>query len=162
MSMLLAKDGRYLNPSPAFCHWFAGFTDGEGCFLAKARKNSQWDISFSFNMRGDEEAILLELQAYFGGGIYYFNKEDVHVVSLKLSSGASCYNIYKVFTKYPLRAKKKRDFKLWTQLLGAKLIGIKATDMLELINELKAIKLYQGAQNVSTVPAVSTEADSVL
>ena len=162
MSETTAKDGHYLPASDAFCNWLAGFTDGEGCFMAKARKDGSWDMSFAFTIRADEQPALEEIQKYFGGYIYTYHKGINHTVNLRWSSAADCLRIQKLFTKYPLRAKKKHCFKLWSQLLGAKLIGIKTRDVADEIKQLKVIKLYQGAQDVSTVPAVSTEADSVL
>lgn len=162
MSETTAKDGHYLPASDAFANWFAGFTDGEGCFMAKARKAGTWDLCFAFTMRADEQPVLEEIQKHYGGYIYTYHKGINHAVSLRWSSAADCLRIQQLFTKYPLRAKKKHCFKLWSALLGAKVIGIKTSDVAELIKELKAIKLYQGAQDVSTVPAVSDETSSLL
>lgn len=109
-----------------FGHWLSGFTDGEGCFLLYSPKPggsaSAMRARFLISLRFDDLAILQTVRSYFGCGI----------LSRKLQSPShqrwrpqarfyvdkTADLIDKViphFEHFPLRAKKVRDFAVWSQ-----------------------------------------------
>jgi hypothetical protein len=52
---------------PGFGHWFAGFVDGEGCFLI-TRVGKSYRCIFSLHLRGDDRPILEEIHRNLGIG----------------------------------------------------------------------------------------------
>lgn len=107
--------------------WYVtGLVDGEGCFCLtintenKRRKSSvvtyrYWIADFSIHMRQDEQPILKAVQRFFNAGkvnsvgkyrVVHFSIRDRHDIISKLISH---------FEKFPLRAKKQKDFNLWKE-----------------------------------------------
>jgi hypothetical protein len=114
----------------AFGHWFSGFTDGEGCFYlgcVKHRRANTPIAQFYINLRQDDRAILEEIRAFLGVGVIYGHVTNQSQRNAKPQSAfwvhrAKDVNLVLVphFEKYPLRAKKARDFHIWKQ--GAELV----------------------------------------
>lgn len=108
--------------------WFSGFVDGEGCFTVS--NYGSWDQGqtvlplFIIVCRADDVDVLTAMKKVFGGRIYY---RKVGKNQLKRAPGTkpSCSwtvntkkglrLLVKQFDKYPLRSKKKRDYKLWRE-----------------------------------------------
>lgn len=109
--------------------WYvSGFVDGEGCFSLiintenRKRKDKisvyrYWVVDFSIHVRADDEPILREIQRYFEAGrisfvgtrefpAVHFNVRDRKDITEKVISH---------FDKYPLEAKKKKDYELWRE-----------------------------------------------
>ncbi len=115
----------------AFGHWLSGFVDGEGCFLLrlmKGRKHFTGSPRFQIGLRSDDLQILRDIKSFWGIGTITFG----HIKSpgIKTNERNACnYRIQSIkdvtkiviphFEKYPLRAKKQRDFLIWRQ--GAEL-----------------------------------------
>lgn len=111
--------------------WFVtGFTDGEGCFALYVRADRQkrknhvavyyrWQADFAFQLRGDDLDLLEGIKNFFGCGIISMSKSKVHSLGLcnfHCIVPADLVNrIIPHFESYPLRSKKKNDFKLWKE-----------------------------------------------
>lgn len=112
----------------AFGMWLSGFVDGEGCFQINRRKHSiapcgfVWVVLFSLGLRADDIGILYEIQRFWGNGSIEIAKREFLGFDAKPSA------IYRVFSlkahreilvphflRYPLRAKKARDFEVWRE-----------------------------------------------
>lgn len=122
----------------AFGHWLSGLTDGEGCFMLvchlRKRRHSvarmQPSARFQIQLRDDELPILRKIQSYFGcGNIHtYVTKKGTHPIGSFESR--SIVELIQVivphFLRYPLRAKKARDFAIWKE--GVTLLASKICD----------------------------------
>src|SRR5262245_39478982 len=118
-----------IEPFPAdidrhlFGQWLTGFVDGEGCFELKVTRRKQslprLCASFVICLRADDVAILNQIRAFFGcGGIWYDNgparKNPLAIYSTSAWTDLATI-IVPHFERYPLRAKKARDFPLWRE-----------------------------------------------
>ena len=156
------------NISDSFGNWFAGFTDGEGCFTAHigrkiGRTGNEYidiDPEFSIILRDDDSGILVEIcrQLGFSTQIKYYpeavNKFGVKSkpkVKLEIRRMKRCLRLIEIFDKFPLRAKKKRDYDIWRRLVfaikdtprGNKWHGLAdRSGNLKIVEELKSIKRY--------------------
>lgn len=95
--------------------WFAGFAAGESSFLITQRTRGNLAPCFVIGLRADDLAILEELQAAFGGAIHMTpargrNRPGAYwtIASKRDMTGLVAY-----FDRFPLRAKKARDFAIW-------------------------------------------------
>jgi site-specific DNA-methyltransferase (adenine-specific) len=114
---------------PGFAHWFAGFVDGEGCFhVHKKQVNGceVYDCQFSISLRRDDTAILKSIQANLGGiGSIAMRPAPSGSAKAKpqirycISSQKDCWRLREILWQFPLRAKKARDFEIWSAALDA-------------------------------------------
>ena len=108
---------------PAFGFYFAGLTDGEGCFRIHREKGGDYYACvFQLKLRKDDRAILEKIQKTLGIG---------HIQDVKASGSSNpcsvylvqsrdeCNKLAQVFLKFPLQAKKQRDFFKWYEALIA-------------------------------------------
>lgn len=107
-----------------FGAWISGFVDGEGCFFLATRKDYR-DMhvypcaAFSIGMRADDVGCLKLIQAYWKCGRcepqpQRENKDHNRAVHFSITAVKDlCSIVIPHFEKYPLLAKKKRDFHLW-------------------------------------------------
>src|SRR5271166_5696143 len=108
------------NIDDGFGHWLAGFIDGEGCFFAGTNNNGSPSLSMTIALRIDDAAILHECQERTGLGKVY----ERRFPSLKhpqakwvVFSKADCQQLTALLRRYPLRAKKARDFAIWAEIV---------------------------------------------
>lgn len=110
---------------PAFAHWMAGFIDGEGCFsVHKKTVNGckTFDCQFSLSLRADDADIVTEMKRQLGG-IGSIAERPSRVentckqVRYCISSKADCLRLREILRVFPLRAKKARDFEVWSLAL---------------------------------------------
>lgn len=128
--------GQSIAPFPAdvdrdaFGHWLSGFTDGEGCFYL-GRRHDRKRIArgiitdspfahFCIGLRLDDMAILGRIQAFFGvgwlnSGPVYRGKSKPHAEFRVIRTKELIRVVIPHFERYPLRAKKARDFAVWKQ-----------------------------------------------
>lgn len=111
-----------------FGMWLSGFVDGEGCFQINRRKHRlapcgfAWVLVFSLGLRADDVGILYEVQRFWNTG--RVSIEHPHLTGYRANPSA----VYRVgslkahqevviphFLRYPLRAKKARDFVVWRE-----------------------------------------------
>lgn len=101
----------------SFGHWFAGFTDGEGCFDIKG-VGEHYICRFTIGLRVDDRPILEEIQAKLGlGSIYKRTTASKHndQVAWEVTRKTETAQLVHVFDRYPLRAKKAIDFAIWRE-----------------------------------------------
>lgn len=106
-----------------FANWLSGFTDGEGHFglgwTGGGELIGRPQAVFQINLRADDEPILAQIKEHLGCG---------ELRLLKQTRGSNPCIVFRVrrtedlknkvvvhFDKFPLRAKKQRDFKLWKE-----------------------------------------------
>ena len=132
-----------LNPN-----YVVGFVDGEGCFCISLNKNGnrlpEVRLIFEIELRGDDEAILREIQTVLGCGNIYrleyarYAKWHPHV-KLKVSNFSDIsQKIIPFFQRYPLQAKKRLQFVKFC--LAADMIKLKQHLTPEGIEEIRALK----------------------
>ena len=118
----------------AFGNWLSGFIDGEGCFFLSLTQNVRTNKSgeskvymmphaaFIVNLRADDADILIRLQSFLGCGLisYITNKRSKTKANPVI--GFAAHNVRDLiniivphFRKYPLQAKKRRDFEIWAE-----------------------------------------------
>lgn len=110
----------------AFGHWLSGFTDGEGCFALGWAVGNRLSrpvpmAYFSLALRMDDWAILALIQRFWGcGGLIRSMRtrdEKQHPAGiLRVQRVEDVAGILVPhFDRYPLRAKKARDFVTWRE-----------------------------------------------
>ncbi|MFB3883346.1 MAG: LAGLIDADG family homing endonuclease [Armatimonadota bacterium] len=122
------KVGTPISPESrdAFGIWLSGFVDGEGCFTVRQHKSLtsaagfRWAILFSLALRADDIQILHEIHRFWGVGSVRIEQRLTSKVNAK---PCAVYQVRRLrdhrdvlvphFLRYPLRAKKARDFELW-------------------------------------------------
>jgi hypothetical protein len=101
----------------SFGHWFAGFTDGEGCFRIKRTNQNTFQCRFSIGLRADDAPILHEIHDRLGGigTLCHSGKDNIKQEQWRLEVNAKRHVglLVEVFDRYPLRAKKAQDFAIW-------------------------------------------------
>jgi hypothetical protein len=102
-----------------FGHWLAGFTDGEGSFQIHARGDTTCVCTFAIALRIDDRAILEEIQRRLGIGRMSLRVKrqpgGQDQAQWSVSSKREDRALVDVFERYPLRAKKARDFAVWAE-----------------------------------------------
>lgn len=105
---------------PRFGDWLAGFVDGEGCFRLHVERNGNYyACHFQIKLRRDDRTILDKIKAYIGVG-YVKNVDPEKGSKSKpcaiylVDSRDGCTRIRDIFNRFPLRAKKARDFAVWS------------------------------------------------
>lgn len=112
-----------------FGHYISGFVDGEGSFGLCQYDKGKYFLSkadFFLGVRADDIVVLKLIQSYWQCGSIYIGKPNI---SVKNANPLAAYRIQRAnelvkivvphFEKYPLYAKKKRDFEIWKE--GVKL-----------------------------------------
>lgn len=102
----------------AFGNWLAGFIDGEGCFFFHSRRKQFSPPQFQLKLRDDDRAILEECVSRTGlGRIITTDRRGRSNPQIKwlISRCSDCRCLVEIIDRYPLRAKKKRDFEIWRE-----------------------------------------------
>ncbi len=106
-----------------FGHWVAGFVDGEGCFfMVPVNRPGGYRPGFALALRADDDAIVHEMKAVLEvGSIHYYTASGSgsRVVRWMVQSQRDCETLVQFFTRYPLRAKKRNDFEVWSRAVRA-------------------------------------------
>lgn len=127
-----------------FGHWLAGFIDGEGCFLI-AVNGGYFSPRFSIKLRADESPIIerIHQETRIGKTSFYpYNGiKGNPQVNWNVNSRQDCRTLADLLDKYPLRAKKAKDFAIWRQ--AVRLDGKGHQPRLAVLrDELKAAREY--------------------
>jgi hypothetical protein len=94
-----------------FGHWFAGFTDGEGCFFI-----GQYTPRFTLGLRADDWQVLEYTRQQLGIGMLRRRP------GTKKSKPSAVFEVWRpqeqlvlvdLFERFPLRAKKRHQFEVW-------------------------------------------------
>lgn len=118
----------------AFGHWLSGFVDGEGSFsismvMAPKCVEPYPKVSFILRLRADDQKILRLVQSYWRCGCFSFytklsSPNSKPQAALQVYSSKDLHNIVVPhFERYPLQAKKARDFDFWKKAV-AMLYGV--------------------------------------
>ena len=113
--------------------YVAGFIDGEGCFFLTYRKETKhtrpgnpiyyrWSVGFAMTLREDDVEILKQIRNTLEcGNVYFLNTKDSRAgkqAYFGVQNTDDAYNkVLPFFRKFPLRAKKRYDFELWSKAL---------------------------------------------
>jgi hypothetical protein len=99
--------------------WFAGFTDGEGSFNINLRNVARDARTprFQINLRIDDAPVLEALRVAFGGTICYeaARKNGAPNCCWSVVAKRDLARLIEYFDRFPLRAKKSRDYAIWRQ-----------------------------------------------
>lgn len=116
----------------AFGHWLSGFTDGEGSFglylhrWSATQQTRGYSARFTIALRADDLPALQLIRSFWGCGRLGTDKQQrlprgkPSAVLILTRIADLCSAVIPHFERYPLRAKKARDFVIWRQ--GVELI----------------------------------------
>lgn len=106
-----------------FGHWLSGFADGEGCFgiayqdERPAKNRVCRAATFAITLRRDDQRALELIQSYWRCGVMFPRK------AAKIGHPGCDFRVAAIcdlkeivvphFERYPLYAKKRRDFEVW-------------------------------------------------
>lgn len=132
--------------------WFAGFTDGEGSFNIVRNSGGTCNPRFKISLRIDDAAVLEGLEAAFGGFVSFLAASHAStrpaaqwVVSAKRDLPA----LLAYFDRFPLRAKKARDYVIWRRAVRIYCDRGGAVPELVLLRDaLAEIRRYDGPELV--------------
>jgi len=109
----------------AFGHWLSGFVDGEGSFnvgyhIPRGGKTTLFVTHLAIELRSDDLEILEEIKKYFGCGqpisFREFKNSSCQTARLQFFRSDEIVNsIIPHFDRYPLRAKKRRDYLIFRE-----------------------------------------------
>jgi hypothetical protein len=105
---------------PGFGHWLAGFIDGEGCFLVHNKPNGpSHHCLFRIGLHADDEPILEEIRDRLGSGSVWGHTPPSCPTSPRamwtVNRKQECIHLVEFLDRYPLRAKKARDYAIWRE-----------------------------------------------
>lgn len=112
------KWDKHADEDAAFGYWLAGFTDGEGHFRVQEQSRGTYSCAFSIHLRRDDRAILERIRRFLGCGSVIDEKDTDtrnRMSKLNVQAKEDCLRVVEVFARYPLRAKKLRDFLPWAE-----------------------------------------------
>ncbi|WP_227762246.1 LAGLIDADG family homing endonuclease [Zhaonella formicivorans] len=110
-------------------HYVSGLVDGEGCFSVIISRDSNYKagirvkLHFTVTLAAINLKLLTTLKNYFGCGNIYYNKAEKAYVYSVQSFKDNINRIIPFFDRYPLRAKKRKDFAIYKEI--ANLIRVK-------------------------------------
>ncbi len=111
-----------------FGAWLSGFVAGEGTFILSMRKKAP-RASFAIVLRCDDAEILHLIQSYWQCGSIYTirRKKNAHLhkpeVKIEVFRHDQLENVLiPHFERFPLFAKKRRDFEIWKE--GVRMVNI--------------------------------------
>jgi len=152
--------------TPAFGHWLAGLVDGEGCFTLGVKNGV--GPRFSLGLRKDDRPVLEMIQRTLGFGVLS-NRERGPADRAKMPNAnpqtvfecrntGQCAALVKVFRRFPLQAKKSRDFAIWAEavdlmLEGGASAGMNRDAFIALANRLVAVRKYVDPDEPNGTPA---------
>lgn len=151
-----------LEVDPAFGHWLAGLTDGEGCFwIHRERGGFHYSPQFKIKLRADDRPMLVECQRVLKVGNLYNHpasksggRNSRPSCSWMVQSRVDTERLAEFFDAYRLRSKKARDYVIWREAIdlrrnmkrGNRWHGpMDWTPMLEIKARLEAVRQYPEA-----------------
>lgn len=96
--------------------WFAGFTDGEGCFTCSIGEKRGFSFNFNISQKWEINLTVLEhFGVLFKNGIVSRHSEE-NTYEFRLGGVNNCKNVFSYFDKYTLYTKKSLSYKLWKDI----------------------------------------------
>ncbi len=112
-----------------YAHLYSGFFDGEGCFLLERKlkqgKVVQLTPKIQVGVREDDDSTILEIKRILNCGVVNSQpqsknsrKNSKPTITFRVQDLDSLYNVVvDLFNRYPLRTKKAREFKAWSDVV---------------------------------------------
>jgi hypothetical protein len=146
---------------PEFGHWLAGFVDGEGSFTIASQSRvkgnrGSFACIFKIALHADDAPILWEISERTGIGTVRTGTPKSQKgprATWAVQSKHDCLRLIEILERFPLRAKKARDFKIWSEAVhewATKYRGGKDQDWSRLA-ELR-VELSQGRPRRGRLP----------
>ena len=112
----------------SWASWFAGFIDGEGCFVFRIEKYKwYYQIFLQVELRDDDLPLLFEIQEQLQMGTICRKspKErqlarcpgEKPTASWKVCRQDDCLRLTELLDAHPLRSKKKHDYDIWREVV---------------------------------------------
>ncbi len=149
-----------------FGAWLSGLIDGEGCFTLRTDRKRDGSFScgcgtFSIQLRGDDIDILKLIHDYWMVGSLYGIKrtKNLQVKYCVFRIAELAKVVIPHFEKYPLMAKKRMDFEIWSDAImiayssaingkyvtkNRKWPSESAAEFEKLCRKLKGVREYRG------------------
>ena len=104
-----------------FLYWLTGLIDGEGHFFIKRHTRGTHAPGFVLKMRADELGTLERIHQELRIGTLSVERRDGAnpMARWAVHDKRGCERLCTVLDKYPLRAKKRRDYAIWRQAVAA-------------------------------------------
>jgi hypothetical protein len=95
--------------------WLAGFAAGEATFLLAPRNRGRLAPVLAITLRADDLEILERLKAEFGGAMCVKTPRgrDNPAATWTVARKRDLAGLVEYFDRFPLRAKKARDYAVW-------------------------------------------------
>jgi len=140
-----------------FLNWFAGFLAGEGCFTAckysYVGRFEHITPMLVIQLRADDCDVLREIQRELGMGRLYVRQSPYDklrnnhpVARWELTRLAHCQLLIGLLRDIPLRGKKEADFRIWAELVDARVAHRGRGVQLELAKRLSGVKEYEARE----------------
>jgi len=149
-----------------FESYISGFVDGEGYFCIREKELETFEAWFGIILREDDYEILEKIQKYFNCGILGrkqgLNKKDGIPRSPQARFEVRKYKdlyekIIPHFEKYPLKAKKKRDYEIWKEAVSIMYFGLHKRGkenmkerMKKLNKEIKEVRKFENSNVINS------------
>jgi len=96
--------------------WFAGFTDGEGCFTCSIGEKKGFSFNFNISQKWEINLTVLEhFSVLFKNGIVSKHSQE-NTYEFRLGGVNNCKDVFSYFDKYTLYTKKSLSYKLWRNI----------------------------------------------
>lgn len=97
-----------------FAYWLAGLIDGEGHFAIKKHSRGTHAPYFQLKMRADERGTIDQIKRQLRIGTVSIEDREPHpMVKWVVQDKEGCQRLVDLLDKYPLRAKKRIDYRIW-------------------------------------------------
>lgn len=139
-------------PEEAFGHWFAGFTDAEGCLSAHRRTGGRMETRFRLSLRDDDRAVLETIRERLRVGRIHCSSRALARSRGGKDRDAVAYEVYALpekvqlvefFDRYPLQTKKRNDNTIWRAAVLAEANGEPTRDLVRFIQPLRDVRAYR-------------------
>ena len=112
------------NASDTFGYWFAGFVDGEGCFMIR-RQKGRHSTAFQLNLRDDDSDLLSSIAWHLGignkrpyterRGVDRYGYSHHSTARFYVQNKADCKMLVHILDRFHLRSKKANDYRIWRE-----------------------------------------------
>lgn len=108
----------------AFGNWFAGLAAGEGCFTLERRAAGSIFPRFRLCLRADDISVLEEVRSVLAFGTLHTTNSPTSnpnpMAAFSVSRLDCCISLVHIFSTFPLRAKKEKEFEIWRRAVAIK------------------------------------------